>query len=66
MILSMDSKLTESQSMEMLRMDRKIKRNITRLLQVEAAGLGGWGWGGEGGGTVYVYKKNIKMKQKAD
>lgn len=41
-------------------MDRKIKGNNTRLLQVE----GGGGVFGGGGVDCHVYK-NVKMKQKA-
>lgn len=45
--------------MEMLKMDREIKRNNTRFLQVE-----GGGCLGNGGVYGHVYK-NVKMKQKA-
>lgn len=50
--------MTKCNSMETLKMDRKIKRNNTGLLQV---------WGGcLGGGGVYRHVcKNGKIKQKA-
>lgn len=48
---------------KMLKMDRKIKRNNTRLLQVEEGVFGGGGGRGEGEYTV-MYIKMLKLNRR--